>query len=208
MKKSFSIIRLFLLVFFVFGIFQSIYSQTIDSKSAVILEKLEQKHSTYKTVSMQIEMILLLENQLDTNMVNVGFNNQQMKVEHKTAIVISDGENDEIYSKESDDKHTSEYDKNNSLIWLHKMPAFFREDCNVTYEKMIEVGTSKQHILNIEILDENSSAIAAKYYIDTNTLEIKKVLVFFDDDDDIGVLTIKNYEINLTFEADFFEIKG
>ncbi|MFK7947458.1 MAG: outer membrane lipoprotein carrier protein LolA [Saprospiraceae bacterium] len=208
MKNKQPIIRLCLSIFFVFGMFQTAFSQSIDSMSKVILEQFEEKYAAYETMSFQMQMILPIADDIDTNIAKVDFNHQHMRVEHEEALIITDGKEDAVFGKQNDYTSTDEHDKSTRLVWLFKFPDFCREYCEVTYRATNKIASNNSHILNIKILNDNSSVVIAKYFLDANSLEIQKIMVYFDKDQvDVGVLTIEDFQFNPTFEEDYFEIK-
>lgn len=209
MKSLQPLIRLCVLVFFISGIFQTAQGQTIDDESKTILEQFEKKYSSFETASFSMKMMMSINDEVETKQVKIDFNHQYMKAEHDEALVVSDGKEDVTFIKELELTDTDDHDIGIRLFWMFKMPDFCREFCNVTYGTTDEIVSSQIHLLNVEILDDNSSIIEAKYYLNKDNLEIQKIIIYFDEDKtDHSVITITDYQMNPTFPDDYFEIKN
>ena len=92
MKNSQPTIRLCLSIFFVFGMFQTAQSQTIDDKSKVILDKVETHYSSFETMRYKLIFIFNPDTEDEEQVhMEISTDNKYLKATSDYSTMITDG---------------------------------------------------------------------------------------------------------------------
>lgn len=226
MKNLQPIIRFSIIVFFLFGIFQTAFGQTIDSMSKVILDKVEKEYASYET--MQYEVIIMSEydGQIESDTIEVGTTQTMLRIENEEGAAVSDGNRIISLEKFDNELDTIEYNEEIEIFWLNRIFDSFEQDGDISFVETKKDDGKTVHVLSMKI--ENEAAKYAEvpeyeegmknedaekiydfyyFYIDTNTNQILKFTYKWDGDLESTTFHYSNFKANPTFPTDYFEIK-
>lgn len=203
MKNRQPIIRFSIIVFFLFGIFQTTFSQSIDSMSKVILDKVEKHYSSYET--MRYKAKLTVEKYEISMDFEFATSKTKFKVIDDNEIAVSDGEYTISKRKETNEVTKKAYDETISLLWFAKLNDFCTKNCKVVYLEDYQMGEITTHVLRLESLNDELEIGLVELYISN---EDYRVLQFVSVTEDMATMWFYNFEANPTFPDDYFEIKN
>ena len=157
------------------------FSVTVFSKDASqILNSLSEKTKSYKNIS--IDFNFKYENELeDIREIKIGkiiIENEKFKLEVDDQIIVCNGTDQWIYSKETNEVQILEYDRNNEFMNPKNLLNIYEKGYNYRYDKEIEIDSKYYHLIDLFPNEENNEIIKISLAISKDENMVKKIEAF------------------------------
>ena len=157
------------------------FSVTVFSQDASqILNSLSEKTKSYKNISIDFDF--KYENELeDIREIKSGkiiIENEKFKLEIDDQIIVCNGIDQWIYSKETNEVQILEYDRNNEFMNPKNLLNIYEQGYNYRYDKEIEIDSKFYHLIDLFPNEENNEIIKISLAISKDENMVKKIEAF------------------------------
>ena len=153
------------------------FSVTVFSQDASqIFNSLSEKTKSYKNISIDFDF--KYENELeDIREIKRGkiiIENEKFKLEIDDQIIVCNGTDQWIYSKETNEVQILEYDRNNEFMNPKNLLNIYEKGYNYRYNKEIEIDSKSYHLIDLFPNEENNEIIKISLTISKDENMVKK----------------------------------
>ena len=157
------------------------FSITVFSQDAnQIFNSLSDKTKSYKNISIDFDF--KYENELeDIREIKSGkiiIENEKFKLEIDDQIIVCNGIDQWIYSKETNEVQILEYDRNNEFMNPKNLLNIYERGYNYRYNKEIEIDSKSYHLIDLFPNEENNEIIKISLTISKDENMVKKIEAF------------------------------
>ena len=157
------------------------FSVTVFSQDASqILNSLSEKTKSYKNISIDFDF--KYENELeDIREIKSGkiiIENEKFKLEVDDQIIVCNGTDQWIYSKETNEVQILEYDRNNEFMNPKNLLNIYEKGYNYRYDKEIKIDSEYYHLIDLFPNEENNEIIKISLAISKDENMVKKIEAF------------------------------
>lgn len=157
------------------------FSITVFSQDAnQIFNSLSEKTKSYKNISIDFDF--KYENELeDIREIKSGkiiIENEKFKLEIDDQIIVCNGIDQWIYSKETNEVQILEYDRNNEFMNPKNLLNIYERGYNYRYNKEIEIDSKSYHLIDLFPNEENNEIIKICLTISKDENMVKKIEAF------------------------------
>ena len=157
------------------------FSITVFSQDAnQIFNSLSDKTKSYKNISIDFDF--KYENELeDIREIKSGkiiIENEKFKLEIDDQIIVCNGIDQWIYSKETNEVQILEYDRNNEFMNPKNLLNIYEKGYNYRYNKEIEIDSKSYHLIDLFPNEENNEIIKISLTISKDENMVKKIEAF------------------------------
>ena len=157
------------------------FSVTVFSQDASqILNSLSEKTKSYKNISIDFDF--KYENELeDIREIKSGkiiIENEKFKLEIDDQLIVCNGKDQWIYSKETNEVQILEYDRNNEFMNPKNLLNIYEKGYNYRYDKEIEIDSKSYHLIDLFPNEENNEIIKISLAISKDENMVKKIEAF------------------------------
>ena len=157
------------------------FSITVFSQDAnQIFNSLSDKTKSYKNISIDFDF--KYENELeDIREIKSGkiiIENEKFKLEIDDQIIVCNGIDQWIYSKETNEVQILEYDRNNEFMNPKNLLSIYEKGYNYRYNKEIEIDSKSYHLIDLFPNEENNEIIKISLTISKDENMVKKIEAF------------------------------
>ena len=157
------------------------FSVTVFSQDASqILNSLSEKTKSYKNISIDFDF--KYENELeDIREIKSGkiiIENEKFKLEIDDQLIVCNGTDQWIYSKETNEVQILEYDRNNEFMNPKNLLNIYEKGYNYRYDKEIEIDSKYYHLIDLFPNEENNEIIKISLAISKDENMVKKIEAF------------------------------
>lgn len=206
MKNKQPIFQSFLLIFFVFGMVQTAFSQSIDDKSKAILDKVGKHYASFETLRYQVNMISEIDGETSIDSLQARVSQTMLKIENEEGVAVSNKKTIISMEKFDNEIDTLEYDEFINLFWLTNIVDFMKQHGEISFVKTIQENGKTIHVLYLLLTFEEDGDEPFLLYIDGDKNTILKFQ--YDDEGFKESFIYTKLEANPTFPEDYFEIKN
>ena len=157
------------------------FSVTVFSQDASqILNSLSEKTKSYKNISIDFDF--KYENELEDirekKSGKIIIENEKFKLEIDDQIIVCNGKDQWIYSKETNEVQILEYDRNNEFMNPKNLLNIYEQGYNYRYDKEIEIDSKYHHLIDLFPNEENNEIIKISLAISKDENMVKKIEAF------------------------------
>ena len=157
------------------------FSVTVFSQDASqILHSLSEKTKSYKNISIDFDF--KYENELEDirekKSGKIIIENEKFKLEIDDQIIVCNGKDQWIYSKETNEVQILEYDRNNEFMNPKNLLNIYEQGYNYRYDKEIEIDSKFYHLIDLFPNEENNEIIKISLAISKDENMVKKIEAF------------------------------
>lgn len=157
------------------------FSVTVFSQDASqILNSLSEKTKSYKNISIDFDF--KYENELEDirekKSGKIIIENEKFKLEIDDQIIVCNGKDQWIYSKETNEVQILEYDRNNEFMNPKNLLNIYEQGYNYRYDKEIEIDSKFYHLIDLFPNEENNEIIKISLAISKDENMVKKIEAF------------------------------
>ena len=157
------------------------FSVTVFSQDASqILNSLSEKTKSYKNISMDFDF--KYENELEDirekKSGKIIIENEKFKLEIDDQIIVCNGKDQWIYSKETNEVQILEYDRTNEFMNPKNLLNIYEQGYNYRYDKEIEIDSKFYHLIDLFPNEENNEIIKISLAISKDENMVKKIEAF------------------------------
>ena len=157
------------------------FSVTVFSQDASqILNSLSEKTKSYKNISIDFDF--KYENELEDirekKSGKIIIENEKFKLEIDDQIIVCNGKDQWIYSKETNEVQILEYDRNNEFMNPKNLLNIYEQGYNYRYDKEIEIDSKYYHSIDLFPNEENNEIIKISLAISKDENMVKKIEAF------------------------------
>ena len=157
------------------------FSVTVFSQDASqILNNLSEKTKSYKNISIDFDF--KYENELEDirekKSGKIIIENEKFKLEIDDQIIVCNGKDQWIYSKETNEVQILEYDRNNEFMNPKNLLNIYEKGYNYRYDKEIEIDSKYYHLIDLFPNEENNEIIKISLAISKDENMVKKIKAF------------------------------
>tara|TARA_B100000925_G_scaffold88430_1_gene63800 strand:+ start:617 stop:1237 length:621 start_codon:yes stop_codon:yes gene_type:complete len=157
------------------------FSVTVFSQDASqILNSLSEKTKSYKNISIDFDF--KYENELEDirekKSGKIIIENEKFKLEIDDQIIVCNGKDQWIYSKETNEVQILEYDRNNEFMNPKNLLNIYEKGYNYRYDKEIEIDSKYYHLIDLFPNEENNEIIKISLAISKDENMVKKIEAF------------------------------
>ena len=157
------------------------FSVTVFSQDASqILNSLSEKTKSYKNISIDFDF--KYENELEDirekKSGKIIIENEKFKLEIDDQIIVCNGKDQWIYSKETNEVQILEYDRNNEFMNPKNLLNIYEQGYNYRYDKEIEIDSKFYHLIDLFPNQENNEIIKISLAISKDEKMVKKIEAF------------------------------
>ena len=183
------------------------FSVTVFSQDASqILNSLSEKTKSYKNISIDFDF--KYENELEDirekKSGKIIIENEKFKLEIDDQIIVCNGKDQWIYSKETNEVQILEYDRNNEFMNPKNLLNIYEQGYNYRYDKEVKIDSKSYHKIDLFPNEQNNEIIKISLSIGKEDNMIKKIEAF-ESTGAIYIYTViksKSNLRNLKFEFD------
>ena len=183
------------------------FSVTVFSQDASqILNNLSDKTKSYKNISIDFDF--KYENEIeDIREIKSGkiiIENEKFKLEIDDQIIVCNGTDQWIYSKETNEVQILEYDRNNEFMNPKNLLNIYEKGYNYRYDKEIKIDSKYYHLIDLFPYEENNEIIKISLVISKDENMVKKIEAF-ESNGAVYIYTViksKYNRKNLKFDFD------
>ena len=157
------------------------FSITVFSQDASqILNNLSEKTKSYKNISIDFDFKYLneLEDIHEIKSGKIIIENEKFKLEIDDQIIVCNGKDQWIYSKETNEVQILEYDRNNEFMNPKNLLNIYEKGYNYRYDKEIEIDSKYYHLIDLFPNEENNEIIKISLAISKDENMVKKIKAF------------------------------
>ena len=157
------------------------FSVTVFSQDASqILNSLSEKTKSYKNISIDFDF--KYENELEDirekKSGKIIIENEKFKLEIDDQLIVCNGKDQWIYSKETNEVQILEYDRNNEFMNPKNLLNIYEKGYNYRYDKEIEIDSKSYHLIDLFPNEENNEIIKISLAISKDENMVKKIEAF------------------------------
>ena len=157
------------------------FSVTVFSQDASqILNSLSEKTKSYKNISIDFDF--KYENELEDirekKSGKIIIENEKFKLEIDDQIIVCNGKDQWIYSKETNEVQILEYDRNNEFMNPKNLLNIYEQGYNYRYDKEIEIDSKFYYLIDLFPNEENNEIIKISLAISKDENMVKKIEAF------------------------------
>ena len=157
------------------------FSVTVFSQDASqILNSLSEKTKSYKNISIDFDF--KYENELEDirekKSGKIIIENEKFKLEIDDQIIVCNGKDQWIYSKETNEVQILEYDRTNEFMNPKNLLNIYEQGYNYRYDKEIEIDSKYYHSIDLFPNEENNEIIKISLAISKDENMVKKIEAF------------------------------
>ena len=157
------------------------FSVTVFSQDASqILNSLSEKTKSYKNISIDFDF--KYENELEDirekKSGKIIIENEKFKLEIDDQIIVCNGKDQWIYSKETNEVQILEYDRTNEFMNPKNLLNIYEKGYNYRYDKEIEIDSKFYHLIDLFPNEENNEIIKISLAISKDENMVKKIEAF------------------------------
>jgi len=157
------------------------FSVTVFSQDASqILNSLSEKTKAYKNISIDFDF--KYENELEDirekKSGKIIIENEKFKLEIDDQIIVCNGKDQWIYSKETNEVQILEYDRTNEFMNPKNLLNIYEQGYNYRYDKEIEIDSKFYHLIDLFPNEENNEIIKISLAISKDENMVKKIEAF------------------------------
>ena len=157
------------------------FSVTVFSQDASqILNSLSEKTKSYKNISIDFDF--KYENELEDirekKSGKIIIENEKFKLEIDDQIIVCNGKDQWIYSKETNEVQILEYDRNNEFMNPKNLLNIYEKGYNYRYDKEIEIDSKYYHLIDLFPNEKNNEIIKISLAISKDENMVKKIEAF------------------------------
>ena len=157
------------------------FSVTVFSQDASqILNNLSEKTKSYKNISIDFDF--KYENELEDirekKSGKIIIENEKFKLEIDDQIIVCNGKDQWIYSKETNEVQILEYDRTNEFMNPKNLLNIYEQGYNYRYDKEIEIDSKFYHLIDLFPNEENNEIIKISLAISKDENMVKKIEAF------------------------------
>ena len=157
------------------------FSVTVFSQDASqILNSLSEKTKSYKNISIDFDF--KYENELEDirekKSGKIIIENEKFKLEIDDQIIVCNGKDQWIYSKENNEVQILEFDRNNEFMNPKNLLNIYEQGYNYRYDKEIEIDSKYHHLIDLFPNEENNEIIKISLAISKDENMVKKIEAF------------------------------
>ena len=157
------------------------FSVTIFSQDASqILNSLSEKTKSYKNISIDFDF--KYENELEDirekKSGKIIIENEKFKLEIDDQIIVCNGTDQWIYSKETNEVQILEYNRNNEFMNPKNLLNIYEKGYNYRYDKEIEIDSKYYHLIDLFPNKKNNEIIKISLAISKDENMVKKIEAF------------------------------
>tara|TARA_B100000575_G_scaffold245355_1_gene209911 strand:- start:840 stop:1460 length:621 start_codon:yes stop_codon:yes gene_type:complete len=157
------------------------FSVTVFSQDASqILNSLSEKTKSYKNISIDFDF--KYENELEDirekKSGKIIIENEKFKLEIDDQIIVCNGKDQWIYSKETNEVQILEYDSNNEFMNPKNLLNIYEKGYNYRYDKETEIDSKYYHLIDLFPNEENNEIIKISLAISKDENMVKKIEAF------------------------------
>ena len=157
------------------------FSVTVFSQDASqILNSLSEKTKSYKNISIDFDF--KYENELEDirekKSGKIIIENEKFKLEIDDQIIVCNGKDQWIYSKETNEVQILEYDRANEFMNPKNLLNIYEQGYNYRYDKEIEIDSKSYHLIDLFPNEENNEIIKISLAISKDENMVKKIEAF------------------------------
>jgi len=157
------------------------FSVTVFSQDASqILNILSEKTKSYKNISIDFDF--KYENELEDirekKSGKIIIENEKFKLEIDDQIIVCNGKDQWIYSKETNEVQILEYDRTNEFMNPKNLLNIYEQGYNYRYDKEIEIDSKFYHLIDLFPNEENNEIIKISLAISKDENMVKKIEAF------------------------------
>ena len=157
------------------------FSVTVFSQDASqILNSLSEKTKSYKNISIDFDF--KYENELEDirekKSGKIIIENEKFKLEIDDQIIVCNGKDQWIYSKETNEVQILEYDRTNEFMNPKNLLNIYEQGYNYRYDKEIEIDSKFYHLIDLFPNEENNEIIKISLAISKDENMVKKIEAF------------------------------
>ena len=157
------------------------FSVTVFSQDASqILNSLSEKTKSYKNISIDFDF--KYENELEDirekKSGKIIIENEKFKLEIDDQIIVCNGKDQWIYSKETNEVQILEYDRTNEFMNPKNLLNIYEQGYNYRYDKEIEIDSKYHHLIDLFPNEENNEIIKISLAISKDENMVKKIEAF------------------------------
>ncbi|MDC3129778.1 outer membrane lipoprotein carrier protein LolA [Bacteroidota bacterium] len=154
------------------------FSVTVFSQNASqILNSLSEKTKSYKNISIDFDF--KYENELEDirekKSGKIIIENEKFKLEIDDQIIVCNGKDQWIYSKETNEVQILEYDRNNEFMNPKNLLNIYEKGYNYRYDKEIEIDSKYYHLIDLFPNEKNNEIIKISLAISKDENMVKKI---------------------------------
>ena len=154
------------------------FSVTVFSQDASqILNSLSEKTKSYKNISIDFDF--KYENELEDirekKSGKIIIENEKFKLEIDDQIIVCNGKDQWIYSKETNEVQILEYDRNNEFMNPKNLLNIYEKGYNYRYDKEIEIDSKYYHLIDLFPNEKNNEIIKISLAISKDENMVKKI---------------------------------
>ena len=157
------------------------FSVTVFSQDASqILNSISEKTKSYKNISIDFDF--KYENELEDirekKSGKIIIENEKFKLEIDDQIIVCNGKDQWIYSKETNEVQILEYDRTNEFMNPKNLLNIYEQGYNYRYDKEIEIDSKFYHLIDLFPNEENNEIIKISLAISKDENMVKKIEAF------------------------------
>ncbi|MDC3071144.1 outer membrane lipoprotein carrier protein LolA [Bacteroidota bacterium] len=154
------------------------FSVTVFSQDASqILNSLSEKTKSYKNISIDFDF--KYENELEDirekKSGKIIIENEKFKLEIDDQIIVCNGKDQWIYSKETNEVQILEYDRNNEFMNPKNLLNIYEKGYNYRYDKEIEIDSKYYHLIDLFPNEKNNEIIKISLAVSKDENMVKKI---------------------------------
>ena len=161
-------------------LFLSFSVAVFSQDASQILNSLSEKTKSYKNISIDFDF--KYENELEDirekKSGKIIIENEKFKLEIDDQIIVCNGKDQWIYSKETNEVQILEYDRTNEFMNPKNLLNIYEQGYNYRYDKEIEIDSKFYHLIDLFPNEENNEIIKISLAISKDENMVKKIEAF------------------------------
>jgi len=161
-------------------LFLSFSVSVFSQDASQILNNLSDKTKSYKNISIDFDFKYVneLEDILEIKSGKIIIENEKFNLEVDDQIIVCNGTDQWIYSKETNEVQILEYDRNNEFMNPKNLLNIYEKGYNYRYNKEIEIDSKSYHLIDLFPNEKNNEIIKISLAISKGENMVKKIEAF------------------------------
>ena len=161
-------------------LFLSFSVSVFSQDASQILNSLSDKTKSYKNISIDFDFKYVneLEDIREIKSGKIIIENEKFNLEVDDQIIVCNGTEQWIYSKETNEVQILEYDRNNEFMNPKNLLNIYEKGYNYRYDKEIEIDSKSYHLIDLFPNEENNEIIKISLAISKGENMVKKIEAF------------------------------
>ena len=161
-------------------LFLSFSVSVFSQDASQILNNLSDKTKSYKNISIDFDFKYVneLEDIREIKSGKIIIENEKFNLEVDDQIIVCNGTEQWIYSKETNEVQILEYDRNNEFMNPKNLLNIYEKGYNYRYDKEIEIDSKFYHLIDLFPNEENNEIIKISLAISKGENMVKKIEAF------------------------------